>query len=222
MNRIVFATFNAGKVREVSDLLAGLSIEVLSPREVGVDSLPEETGETFLDNAVLKASHVVKRTGLAALADDSGLEVHALGGAPGVHSARYAGVEHDNDANTRKLLVSLKDVEDRRARFVCTVVCLLPQETMADPSLPVPTEGLRILEAHPLAPADTRILVATGETRGRIIDTPTGSNGFGYDPVFYRDDLGQTFAQISREAKNALSHRGQAFRRIRLALEGML
>jgi len=210
--RIVFATFNQGKVREVSGILAGLPVEVLSPPDVGIQSLPEETGDTFLDNAVLKAAHVFRETGLPSVADDSGLEVSALSGAPGVHSARYAGVEHDDKANIRKLLESVAGQADREARFVCTVAFVLPRR-MARESLP--------LVEHSQVPEGGALLVTTGEVSGRIIDTPTGSNGFGYDPVFYREDLGRTFAQLTREEKNALSHRGQAFRSFRRTIETM-
>jgi XTP/dITP diphosphohydrolase len=213
----VFATLNPGKVREVAGILAGLPVEVVGLRDAGVAELPEETGETFLDNALLKAAHAFRATGLPAMADDSGLEVAALGGKPGVHSARFAGPGHDHAANIRKLLADLAAVADRRARFVCTAVLVGPGDGLPGPaSLP---EGLLRLDAHPALPAGTAAIVAEGEVPGRIIDDLRGSGGFGYDPVFFHDDEGATFAEIPEDRKNALSHRGAAFRALRSVLD---
>ena len=218
MRRLVFATFNAGKVREVAGILDGLPIKVLGPAEVGVHCLADETGETFLDNAVLQAAGVFAATGLPTFADDSGLEVVALGGAPGVHSARYAGGDgHDDGANIGKLLRALHGVEDRSARFVCHVACLLRSVDLPDGVL-LNAGGVRLIEGHPLAPPGTLLLAAEGEVSGRIIDQPRGHDGFGYDPVFFRDDVGRTFAQLTPDQKNGFSHRGQAFRVLRKAL----
>lgn len=219
---LVFASFNAGKVREVSALLSGLSVRLVGPAEVGIASLPEETGETFLDNALLKAAHVFSATGLWSLADDSGLEVAALGGAPGVRSARYGGAEHDDVANIARLLRDLRGVVDRRARFVCRAVLVAPANDLRDIVEQVRVEGVRVVGDHPWMPRGAMGVVASGEVAGRIVETPSGHNGFGYDPVFYRDDLGRTFAQLTRDEKNALSHRGQAFRRMRAFLKGMM
>lgn len=215
--RCVFATFNAGKVREVRDLLAGLPLDLVGPADLGIEALAEETGVTFRDNAILKASDVFSRTGLPAFADDSGLEVAALGGRPGVYSARFAGEGHDDGANISKLLGLLHGVDDRRARFVCHAVLVFEPEAIAfHGGLP---EGVLRIDGHPLAPPGAGVIAAEGEVRGTIIDDPRGHDGFGYDPVFYREDLGRTFAQLGRDEKNALSHRGQAFRRLRAAVE---
>lgn len=216
---LVFASFNAGKVREVAALLAGLDARLVGPREVGVQALPEETGETFLDNALLKATHVFRETGLLAVADDSGLEVAALGGAPGVHSARYGGREHDDAANIARLLAELRGVADHRARFVCHAVLVGPAAVLGEAVARVRLDGVTGVTAHPLLPRGAAAVVAVGEVAGQIVETPAGDNGFGYDPVFFRDDLGRTFAQLTRDEKNALSHRGQAFRRLRTFLE---
>jgi len=219
MQRFVFATLNRGKVREVAGILAGLDLAVVSPVDVGVTTLAEETGDTFLDNAILKAAGVFLATGLPTFADDSGLEVAALGGAPGVQSARYAGGDgHADGANITKLLGALRGVEDRRCRFVCTVACLLrPSDLPTGVPADLPG-GARVLAAHPLAPAGAIVLAAEGEVTGRIIDTPRGHDGFGYDPVFWRDDLQKTFAELTAAEKNGFSHRGHAFRALRAAL----
>jgi XTP/dITP diphosphohydrolase len=220
MRQLVFATFNRGKAREVAHLLEGLDLEVLTPPDVGIATLPPEDGETFLDNAVIKAAAVHAATGLPVFADDSGLQVDALDGAPGVHSARFAGGDgHDDRANMARLLERLQGVADRRARFACTIACLLPPGGFA-PGLPANLPGgARLLAGHPRAPSGLPVLVATGFVEGRIIDTPLGTDGFGYDPVFWREDLGRTFAQLTAAQKNAFSHRGNAVRALRAALE---
>lgn len=216
---IVFASLNAGKVREVGALLSGLPVRLVGPADVGVESLPEETGETFLDNALLKAAHVYRETGLWALSDDSGLEVMALGGAPGVHSARYGGREHDDAANIERLLRDLQGVGDRRARFVCHALLVAPVPDLASALRRGDVEGIVRVGDHPWMPPGAEAVVAVGEVWGWIACSPVGNNGFGYDPVFYRDDLGRTFAQLTSQEKNALSHRGQAFSRMRVFLE---
>jgi len=221
MHRFVFATMNAGKVREVAGILDGLAIEVVSPRDVGVAALPPEDGQSFLDNAVIKAAHLWDHAGLPSMGDDSGLEVAALGGAPGIRSARFAGDGHDDAANIAKLLEVLRGEPDRRARFVCWAACVLGSEWPVD-AVRGAVPGVEVVAGHPRAPAGCRLLVATGEVGGRIIDTPTGTDGFGYDPVFYVDALGRTFAQLDRDEKNALSHRGRAFRALRAAIARML
>lgn len=212
--RVVLATLNPGKVRELSAILAGVPVEVVGLREAGVHDLPEETGETFLDNALLKAAHAFRATGLSAIADDSGLEVAALGGRPGVHSARYAGEEHDHAANIRKLLRELAGVEDRAARFVCTAVLVGPAADLAGP-LP---GGVDRIVRHPALPRGVAALFAEGEIRGRITEEPRGSGGFGYDPVFFVEGEGATLAEVPEDRKNAISHRGRAFAALRAAL----
>jgi XTP/dITP diphosphohydrolase len=186
--RVVLATGNPGKVRELAALLAPLSLEVVSQTALGVGSV-EETGETFLANALLKARHASAATGLAAIADDSGLEVDALGGAPGVRSARYAGATADDVANNAKLLAALREVppEARGARYRCVVAFV---GTASDPA-PVVAEGI---------------------WEGRIAQCARGTGGFGYDPLFEVPGRGLTAAELDPATKNAQSHRGAALR----------
>jgi XTP/dITP diphosphohydrolase len=185
--RVVLATRNAGKVAELRRILAPFDIDL-----VGLDAFPdvgdvEETGATFVDNALLKARAVAGATGLPAIADDSGLAVDALEGAPGVRSARYAGVHGDDAANLDKVLADVADVgdESRGARFVCAAVAV------------VPGIGERVVEA---------------DVTGSLLREPRGSNGFGYDPIFVPDGETRTTAEMSAEEKDAISHRGKAFR----------
>jgi XTP/dITP diphosphohydrolase len=189
--RLVVASANPGKLREFRALLAGLPFEVLSLAELGLPS-PQETGDSFLANATLKARHAAALSGHAALADDSGLEVDALGGAPGIYSARYAGEGADDAANNAKLLHELRGVppERRGARYRCALVLV---------------EG----------PVDGAPLAAEGVWPGFILDAPRGRRGFGYDPYFWLPDLNATAAEISLEDKNRLSHRGVAMRALR-------
>jgi len=194
--RIVLATANPGKLRELALLLEPLGIGLLPQTALGVAAIPE-TGTTFVDNARLKARHAASTTGLPALADDSGLEVDALGGRPGVLSARYAGPAADDGANISKLLAELANVpEERRgARFRCALVFV---QTADDPDP----------------------IVCEGEWRGSIAAAPAGSGGFGYDPVFVVDTSGRTAAQLSALEKNAVSHRAQALAQLVGALRG--
>ena len=188
--RVVLATGNPGKVRELRELLAGTDIELVAQSELAIDSA-EETGLTFLENALIKARHAAAQSGLAAIADDSGLEVDALGGRPGVHSARYAGSDAGAEANNAKLLAELAQVSGskRSARFRCVVVLV---RAASDPA-PVICEGV---------------------WEGHIAVSPAGNKGFGYDPLFLVGDLGLTAAQLAPELKNQLSHRGQALRKL--------
>jgi len=185
---LVLASANAGKLRELRSLLADLPFEVRSQAEFGVPA-PEETGSSFYANALLKARHAQFLTGAAVLADDSGLEVDALGGAPGVYSARYAGIGADDGANNAKLLRELLWVPPalRTARYRCVIVFLGAEE----PSEP---------------------LVAEGVWEGAIATAPRGAAGFGYDPVFLLPDSGLTAAQLAADVKNRLSHRSRALR----------
>jgi XTP/dITP diphosphohydrolase len=188
--RVVLASLNPGKAREVGQLLAGSGLEVVSQAALGVPEAAE-TAPTFVENALLKARHAARLTGLPAIADDSGLAVDALGGAPGIHSARYAGAGADDVANNRKLLAALAGLPAaaRAARFICVVVYLRHAED------PVP-------------------LICEGVWRGRLLEAPRGANGFGYDPLFLVPELGVTSAELPPEQKNRLSHRGQALRRL--------
>lgn len=184
--RVVLATGNPGKVREIGALLAPAGVEIVSQAEFGLHSA-EETGATFVENALLKARHAAAGTGLAAIADDSGLVVDALGGAPGIHSARYAG-DGGDAANIRKLLDALEALppEARGARFVCVAVLL----------------------RHP---ADPLPLVCQGTWEGSIAAAPRGDAGFGYDPVFIPRGDTRSAAELPPDEKNRRSHRGQAF-----------
>ncbi len=219
MQQVVFATFNRGKVREVGNLLAGLELEVLSPADFGISTLPLETGDTFLENAVIKASAVWEQLRIPVMADDSGLLVHALDGAPGVSSARYAGPDANDKANNLKLLEALSGETNRSAAFFCQAVCILnntwPVAKLEglDPNLQVRTDYLG---------KDCHLLVASGSVSGVIAQAPAGEGGFGYDPIFYLESHKQTFAQIDQAEKNRLSHRGQAFRTLKKAFEAMM
>ena len=199
---LIVATGNPGKLREFRALLSDLPFELHSLGELGV-AAPKESGATFLENAMLKARHAAAAAaaagfrgapaaGVAAIADDSGLEVDALGGAPGVFSARYAGVGADDAANNAKLLSALAGTprERRRARYRCALVWVC-------------------------APADAAPLIAEGVWEGSILESPRGSGGFGYDPYFWLPDLGVTAAQLDPSDKNRLSHRGIAMRALR-------
>ena len=185
--KLILASNNPAKLREMRELLADMGVEVLSQREAGCDFEVEETGSTFEENAYLKAAAVTKATGLPAVADDSGLMVDALDGAPGIYSARYTGNHADSDeARNAFLLKKLEGAGNRRAKFVSCVCCTFPN-------------------------GDT--LRTRGEWHGSIALAPRGDNGFGYDPLFLSDDRpGKTNGELSPEEKNSLSHRGKAFR----------
>ncbi|WP_374243984.1 RdgB/HAM1 family non-canonical purine NTP pyrophosphatase [Zoogloea sp.] len=188
MKQLVLASGNAGKLKELSALLAPLGIEVLPQSAFNV-SEAEEPHPSFIENAIAKARHASRATGLPALADDSGLCVDALGGAPGVLSARFAGEPKSDQRNNALLLERLADQPDRRARFYCALALVRHAD-------------------------DPQPLIATGEWRGVILDAPRGQAGFGYDPLFLVPDLEQTAAEIAAELKNVLSHRGAAFRQL--------
>ncbi|EOC1312436.1 XTP/dITP diphosphatase [Cronobacter turicensis] len=194
MQKVVLATGNAGKVRELASLLQEFGLDVVAQTELGVESA-EETGLTFIENAILKARHAAQVTGFAAIAEDSGLSVDALGGAPGIYSARYAGSDASDQENLEKLLVALHDVPDeqRQAQFHCVLVYM----RHADDPTP---------------------LVFHGVWSGVITRAPAGQGGFGYDPIFFVPSLGKTAAELTREEKSAVSHRGQA---LKLLLEAM-
>jgi XTP/dITP diphosphohydrolase len=198
--RWVFASGNRGKLTEISDLLrsAGLAhIEVVAQSALGVEP-PPETAATFVENALLKARHATLSTGLPSIADDSGIAVDALGGAPGIRSARFAGVAADDRANVAKLLRALEGVprSARRACFHCVLVALRGATD------PVP-------------------IIATGSWLGEIALEPAGRSGFGYDPIFYDPALGVTAAELPPDVKNRVSHRGQALRALAVGLLAM-
>jgi len=195
--RLVLATRNRGKVEEIKALLRDLPLEIISLDQLAVIPEVKEDQHNFSGNALKKARAVAAACGLPALADDSGLTVDALGGRPGVFSSRYAGPGADDAANNRLLLAKLKGVppEKRGAAFVCALALVIPG-------------------------GETYLIEES--CRGRIVETPQGQNGFGYDPLFFYEPAGQTFAQMETELKNQVSHRGKALRRLKKLLESML
>ena len=200
MKTLVLASGNAGKLTELRAMLDDLGVAIVPQRELGVDEVPE-TGTTFVENALIKARHAARVTGLPALADDSGLIVDALGGAPGLYSARYAGSPTDDAANNAKLLQALDGLPaaQRTARFYAVIVLLRHAD-------------------------DPQPLIAEGSWEGRILDTPRGHFGFGYNPVFLDPPSGLTAAEMASEHKNRISHRALALQalRDRLAASGLL
>ena len=188
MQKLVLASNNAGKVREFQALLGPLEFEVIPQGELGIASA-EEPHHTFVENALAKARHASAASGMPALADDSGICAHALNGAPGVYSARYAGEACDDAANNRKLIQALSGKSDRGAHYVCALV--LVQNTN-----------------------DPEPLIVQTRWYGQIVDQAIGENGFGYDPYFFLPELGQTAAQLDPAQKNLISHRGQALREL--------
>ena len=193
--KLVLASKNKKKLTEMNDILSQLGIEVCSEAEAGVDVEVEETGTTFEENSLLKARAVMEASGLPAIADDSGLCVDALGGAPGVYSARYGGEGLDDVQRYRLLLENMKGQMPRTARFVSVITCCFPNGD---------------------------VISARGECPGTIAFAPMGEGGFGYDPVFFVPALKKTFAQLSAEEKNAISHRGKALQAFRVKLEEYL
>ena len=185
MDKIVFATANEGKVKEIKEILKDFPIEVVSMKEMGITADIEENGATFEENSLIKARALAKLTGLPALADDSGLEVDYLNGEPGIYSARYLGRDTDYDYKNNYIIDKLSGAkgEDRSARFVCVISLVLP---------------------------DGREFVERGVVEGLIGYEQKGENGFGYDPIFYLPEYGKTSAELPPEEKNRISHRGKA------------
>jgi XTP/dITP diphosphohydrolase len=232
---LLLASANRGKLRELRTILAGLPVELVGLAEAGLGDPPEveETGDTFLENALLKARAYAGWSGLAAVADDSGLEVDALGGAPGVRSARYAGQGASDQANLDKLLAAMAGVppERRTARFRCAAVLTdpgggsrglkpSPPEDRGSGGLkPSPPEDRGSGGLKPSPPEEWGEWRAEASWEGRILEAPRGANGFGYDPVFLPDGWELTSAEVDQATKDAASHRGQAFRALRPAIE---
>lgn len=197
VNRIIFATGNEGKMKEIRMILSDLDIPVVSMKEAGISADIEEDGTTFEENALIKAKTICEMTGELVLADDSGLEIDALNGEPGVYSARYMGEEtsyHIKNANLVQRLEGVAD-EKRTARFVCAMAAAFP---------------------------DGKTITTRGTIEGRIGYEERGENGFGYDPIFYLPEYGCSTAELSLEKKNELSHRGKALRAIREKLKDYL
>ena len=194
MVKLLIATHNPGKVREYEELLAGLPLELTYPAQEGLDIEVAETGESFAENARLKAAAYARASGLLTLADDSGLEVDALGGEPGIRSARYAGKGASDEDRYRLLLEKLREVpwEERTARFRCVIAVATPED---------------------------QIRTAEGTCEGIIAFAPKGEHGFGYDPVFYFQEYGMTMAELPPETKNRISHRARAAQWAREILE---
>lgn len=190
MNTIVLASNNQGKVKEFNQLFQVLDIKVVSQSQYAVPDI-EETGLSFVENALMKARNACQHTGLAAIADDSGIEVDALAGQPGIYSARYAGAGASDAANVHKLLVALADVPEaqRSARFQCLLVYMRHAQ-------------------------DPTPLICQGTWEGRILSSPVGENGFGYDPIFWVPSENRSAAQLAPETKNQISHRGQALQKL--------
>lgn len=188
IRRLVVASGNAGKLREIGEILAPLAIEALPQSAFGVPEA-EEPFRTFVENALAKARHAAAHTGLPALADDSGLCVAALGGEPGVHSARFAGEPRDDARNNALLVERLRGIDDRAAHYACVMVLVRHAD-------------------------DPEPLIAIGRWHGEIVDTPRGAGGFGYDPYFLVPAFGRTAAELGADEKNAISHRGLALRRL--------
>ncbi len=192
---IVLATSNTHKIREFKSLLQDFPIEILAVSDFGPIPSPVEDGLTFDENAYKKAHHTARILGLPAIADDSGLVVHALNGEPGVFSARYAGEKSTDDENTNKLLEKMRGIKDRRAFFKCVL-------SIAVPSGPA--------------------LTYEGQCDGTIIEEKRGKEGFGYDPVFYVDKFGKTFAELTLKEKNLISHRGKALAELKSEFDKVL
>ena len=193
--KLVLASKNAHKLVEMKDILSQLGVEVVLESEVGVDVDVEETGATFEENAYLKAHAVMEASGLPAIADDSGLCVDALNGAPGVYSARYGGPGLDDAGRYKLLLENMRGQLDRRCKFVSAICCCFPNGDRVE---------------------------ARGECAGTLAYAPKGADGFGYDPIFFVPGLKRTFAELSPEEKNAISHRGNALKAFREKLETYL
>ena len=188
VQKLVLASNNSDKVREFQELLAPFHFQVIPQGELDIPAA-EEPHHTFIENALAKARHASNVSGLPALADDSGVCAHALDGAPGVHSARYAGLDSDNAANNQKLIAALQGKADRGAHYVCALVMVNSAN-------------------------DPEPLIVQTRWYGQIIDEAKGGNGFGYDPYFFLPELGKTVAELAPSEKNQISHRGQALREL--------
>ncbi len=193
--KLIIASGNAGKLREIRAILGDKFDEILSMKEAGIDHETVEDGKTFQENAYKKAYEIAQLSGCAALADDSGICVDALDGAPGIYSARFCGHHGDDEANNRLLVEKLKGVENRKAHYTCAIALVYPNASENGK-----TKG--------------NALFAEGILAGEIIDEPRGSGGFGYDPYFFLPQLGKTAAEITAEEKNRISHRAKALQNL--------
>lgn len=188
---IVIASNNKHKVAEISEILKGKFDNIYTLADLNIDVDVEETGKTFMENAVIKARAISRISGIAALGDDSGLEVDALNGAPGVYSARYSGIHGDDNANNALLLKNMLGITNRHANFTCAIAVCYP---------------------------DGAIVAAEGKSYGRILEAPKGEGGFGYDPLFQSNEFGATYAELTQEQKNQISHRARALKELQKKL----
>ncbi len=188
INELIIASNNKHKIIEIKAILGEFFQNIYSLQDKNINVEIEETGTTFEENAIIKAQYIANLTGVPALSDDSGLEVKALGGAPGVYSARYAGEPSDSNKNNEKLLKELKNVSDRTANFTSVIAICFP---------------------------NGETITAKGQTFGSILTAPQGNNGFGYDPLFFSNDLNKCFGIATSEEKNAVSHRGRALQNLK-------
>lgn len=188
INELIIASNNKHKIIEIKAILGEFFQNIYSLQDKNINVEIEETGATFEENAIIKAQYIANLTGIPALSDDSGLEVKALGGAPGVYSARYAGEPSDSNKNNEKLLKELKNVSDRTANFTSVIAICFP---------------------------NGETITAKGQTFGSILTAPQGNNGFGYDPLFFSNDLNKCFGIATSEEKNAVSHRGRALQNLK-------
>lgn len=197
MKKIVFATSNEGKMREIREIMKDLDIELLSLKDLGLNPDIDENGTTFEENAIIKARQVMELTGEIVMADDSGIEIDYLGKAPGIYSARFLGEKTPYEIKNRYILDKLADAKDeeRSARFVCVIACAFP---------------------------DGRIITSEGIIEGYIAKEISGSNGFGYDPIFYVPEYNCTTAEMTPDLKNQISHRGKALRNIKDKIKNYL
>jgi len=184
--KFALATANPGKIREMREILERFGIDITTRKELGIDMDVEETGSTFAENALIKAKAICEASGFPSIADDSGLCVETLGGAPGIYSSTFGGADLNAEQRCEYITSLMKNMEHRSAKFVCVIVCVFP---------------------------DGNIITAEGECRGEVIYAPRGSGGFGYDPVFLVSGADKTMAELSQEEKNEVSHRGKALRR---------
>lgn len=193
--KFVLASNNAKKLIEMREILGEIGVEVISQAEAGIHTEPDETGSTFRENSLIKASEACKAAGIPALADDSGLVVEALNGEPGVYSARYGGEGLDDVGRYRLLLKNMEGVINRAAKFVSCISCVFPNGDA---------------------------LAAEGECKGSILHKPVGDGGFGYDPIFFSEETGKSMGEMTHEEKNAISHRGAAIRALAPVLKQYL
>jgi len=196
MKKIILASSNKGKIKEFKEMFSKIGIEIIPQTEFDIPDA-DETGLTFIENAILKARNCCAHTGLPAIADDSGLEVLSLNGEPGIYSARYAGEHGDDKANINKLLSNLTNSDQRQARFVCALAFLRHEN-------------------------DPTPILATGELNGEITTKEHGKDGFGYDPIFFVPHLDKTLAQVSSETKNEISHRANALSKLITLFNGKI